>query len=394
LRPPFTFCCVLAAAVAALTASEQPSPAPAVARANTWLMQRDFYTEEQARAKLAEFAATYADRAGWEHRAAIIREGILRGAQLDPLPPRTPLNPVLRGERPVEAVGYSVENVAFESTPGFFVTGNLYRPWPRPASAMHPAVLLAHGHARDPASGGRFHESKQKLGATLARAGAVVFAFDMVGYGEATQHEHKTDETLRLQLWNGMRAVDFLQSLPEVEAGRIGMTGESGGGTQTFLLTAVDPRIKVSVPVVMVSAHFFGGCACESGMPVHRSADHETNNVEIAALAAPRPMLLVSDGGDWTKNTPAVEFPYIRRVYGLFGAGAEALVENVHLPDEGHDYGPSKRAAAVRFLAKHLGLDLAKVTTADGLLDEDAVVLQRRDALLAFPGGIPAGATR
>jgi len=374
LRRGRTGALVLCALAGAAGGEEPARPA-----GDPWLTPGAYYTEEQARENLARFRKTWSDRPGWERRARTIREGILRGAGLEPLPERTPLAPIRRGERPRD--GYSVENVAFESRPGFPVAANLYRPWPRREGARHPAVLLAHGHARDPAAAGRFHESKQRLAGLLARAGAVVLAFDMVGYGESGQ-PHRTDGVLRLQLWNGIRALDFVQSLPEVDPARIGMTGESGGGTQTFLLAAVDPRVGVSVPVVMVSAHFYGGCVCESGLPIHRSPRHETNNAEIAALAAPRPQLVVSVGADWTKNVPEVEYPYLREVYRAFGA--EALVENVHLAAEEHDYGPSKRAAALAFLGRHLGLDLAAIRDARGALDEGLVALQPRDALLVF----------
>lgn len=338
------------------------------------LRRGEALTPAGGREELAGFAAGFDDAASWHRRAAAVRAGLLRGAGLETFPARTALNPIIGPFR--QHAGYSVQNLAFESLPGFFVTATLYRP--DRTAGPHPAVLIAHGHG-NPATGGRFHESKQKLGATFARMGAVALALNMVGYGDADQYPHKGERTLALQLWNGIRALDFLESLPGVDPRRIAMTGESGGGTQTFLLTAVDPRIAVSAPVVMVAAHFFGGCSCESGMPIHQSDHHLTNNADIAALAAPRPQLLVSDGKDWTRFNPEVEFPYVRRVYALLGA--EDRVANVHLPDEGHDYGPSKRAAVYDFLGRHLGLGVPP--------SEDEVVLESPETLQVFSPSQP-----
>jgi dienelactone hydrolase len=340
----------------------------------------NYQSEEQAKEQLARFAATYSTQAEWQQRAQRIREGILRGAELVPMPKRCPLNPIIHSKRQYD--GYSVENAAFESLPGVFVTGNLYRP--TKGDGPFAGVLCTHGHFNDPNDYGRFRPDMQKRCATFARMGAVVFAYDMVGYGDWANAgwDHHRAKVFKLQLWNSIRAIDFLTSMKEVDPKRIAVTGASGGGTQSFMLTAVDDRVAVSIPVVMVSAHFFGGCVCESGMPVHKHKGHETSNVEIAAAAAPRPLMLISDGQDWTKNTPNVEYPYIRNVYQLFDAADK--VEYLHLPQEGHDYGRSKRIGAYKFLSKHLGLCLAEVIDDSGSINEEFVVIEPKDRLYVF----------
>lgn len=346
------------------------------------LRQGAFLTERQAREELAEFSGTFCTREEWEARSRRIRRGILRGMELDPLPDRCDLRPLYFDKRIYK--GYTVENVAFESLPGIFVTGNLYRPVD--AGEKIPAVLCPHGHFE----GGRFRPDQQIRCATLARMGAIVLSYDMFGWGESDQIEdyrfpesHKEHPyALKIQTWNSMRAADFLLFLPEVDPSRIAITAASGGGTQTIMLAALDQRISVSVPVVMVSAHFFGGCICESGMPIHHSSDHLTNNAEIAALMAPRPQLLISCGQDWTRNTPEVEFPYFQKVYYLYNAWDQ--VENVHFEEEGHDYGFSKRQAMYVFLARIFSLSLDGLKRVDGQVDELPVVIEEPDRMRVF----------
>lgn len=339
--------------------------------------------EEEGAIQLERFSNLWSTNEQWKARAAAIRQGILNGANLTVLPRRCELRPVIHSRR--EFDGYCVENVAFESLPGFYVTGNLYRPLGR--EGKRPAILNPHGHFRDDQNRwvARTRPDMQARCATFARMGAVAFAYDMVGYGEADQVSHHDANVLTLQTWNSIRVIDFLLTLPEVDPARIGVTGASGGGTQTFLLTAIDPRVAASAPVVMVSSHFFGGCVCESGMPIHR--DPETNNCEIAATAAPRPQLLVSVGGDWTKNTPGVEMPYIWSVYRTFGA--QRNIENHHIPHEGHGYEHSKRAPVYAFFARHFGLDAPPpLRSGAGEVPED-ITLVPHDDLMVFNSGHP-----
>ena len=338
----------------------------------------NYWTEEQAAEKMLEFSSRWDDQASWEARAEVIRQGLITGMKLDQMPEiEGNFNPIIHSRQEME--GYTVENIALESFPGFYVTGNLYRPVDAPAKM--PAVIATHGHKSNRGA----TENLQKRCASLARMGALVFSINMVGMPDPVQVKHKMPIALLLQTWNSIRVLDYLCSREDVDTSRIGMTGESGGGTQTFILAALDKRIKVSVPVVQGSAHFFGGCVGESGMPIHKSDHHQTNNVEIAALCAPRPQLLISDGEDWTRNTPEVEYPYLRKVYALYGA--EDQVQNVHLTDEGHDYGFSKRLAAYEFIGKHLGLDQSQIPESED--DESFVHLLGKEELEVFNDSYP-----
>ena len=204
-----------------------------------------------------------------------------------PMFPKTPMNPQVYGK--LRRDGYTIEKVVLETFPGFTLSGNLYRP--AESTGKIPGLLCPHGHWED----GRVNPEVQQRCIRWAKLGCVVFMYDMVGYNDSKPFPHAfLNDRLRhwglslptLQTWNSIRALDWLTSLPDVDVTRIGCTGESGGGTQTFLLTALDDRIKVSAPVVMVSDTFQGGCVCENAAGLR----HGTDNVEFAAMCAPRPL--------------------------------------------------------------------------------------------------------
>jgi len=292
----------------------------------------------------------FKSRAEWETRAAHLRKQIQFAAGLLPMPEKHPLNPQIFGR--LERKGYTVEKVLLETMPGFYLGGNLYRPLGR--SGPFPAILSPHGHW----AYGRLENSDVASipgrCINLARQGYVVFSYDMVGYNDTIQMPHvatgKREQLwgfglLGMQLWDSIRVVDFLESLPGVDPARIGATGASGGATQILMVQATDDRIRFSAPVNMISSIYQGGSPCENA-PLLRIG---TNNMEIAALMAPRPMLMVSTTQDWTKNTPRIEFPAIQAMYRLYDK--ESNVESVQI-DAPHNYNRDSREAVYRFFAK------------------------------------------
>jgi dienelactone hydrolase len=319
-------------------------------------------------------------KAEWESRARDIRDQVLVSCGLWPMPDKTPLQAVIKNK--VVHGDYSIEQVYLQTYPGFYLAGNLYRPVGK-GDGPFPGILNPHGHWRN----GRLED--QVLGSIRARCinfakqGMVAFAYDMVGYNDTAQvnHQFAADPTnqlwnislMGLQTWNSIRALDFLESLPGVDARRLACTGASGGGTQTFMLGAVDSRLAAQAPNVMVSHSMQGGCLCENapGLRVEHS------NMELAAAAAPRPQILVAATGDWTKKTPEVEGPSIEKIYRLLGATDR--FQTVRFDFE-HNYNQTSREAVYAFFGRWL------LKHSDpGSLKEHAYEKIPNAELLAFP---------
>jgi dienelactone hydrolase len=296
----------------------------------------------------------FSSRDAWMERAAFLRKQILASAGLLPMPEKRPLNAQIFGK--IERDGYTIEKVLLETLPGFYLGGNLYRPLGR--QGPFPGIASPHGHWHYGRLENTERVSVPGRAINLARQGFVVFSYDMIGQNDSNQIPHHWGEErhdlwsigpMGIQLWNSIRSVDFLSSLPDVDANRIGVTGASGGGTQTFFLMAVDERVKAAVPVNMISATSQGG-VCENA-PNLRAGWTDFSNMVVGALMAPRPMLIVSTSGDWTTATPTEVLPAIQSIYRLFGA--EKNVENAHF-DYPHNYNKDSREAMYTFFNARL----------------------------------------
>lgn len=334
-------------------------------------------TPEEGKEQLTWLSSLYNDVASWEKRKTELRSCINEALGFNHLPASPVGKPIITPRRKMN--GYTVENIAIETLPGVFVSGSIYRPLRQKGKL--PVILCPNGHFGK----GRYREDQQYRCVMLARMGAMVISYDLFAWGESLlqfqTEDHRKSLAMTMQALNSIRILDYLLSLKESDPQRVGITGGSGGGSQTMLITALDDRIKVSVPVVMLSCYFSGGCPCESGRPIHLCGGG-TNNVELAGMAAPRPQLVISDGKDWSAHVPEMEYPFLQKIYSYYEK--PELVKNVHLAEEGHDYGYSKRIAMYSFMAQHLNLDLNAIQDKSGKVDESAITIEDEPDLYAF----------
>ena len=296
-----------------------------------------------------------------EHRArcAFVRKRILLSAGLEPALELPAFSPVLGEKKDFRDI--EICSVFIDSLPGLKLTGSLFMPKNR--KSLLPGVLCPHGHWVN----GRVHHDQRggvvKRCCEMARLGFAVFAYDMVGFNDCNDLPHYVNRwpqnlkatadtagisTFGLQTVNSMRALDFITSLPEVDAGRIACTGASGGGSQTWFIAALDDRIRAAAPVCMLSSHFQGGCACEEG-PLLRTTG--LTSFDIVSAIAPRPLLLPAVTGDWTNLNPVYEVPRMKQVYRLYHA--EDKVENFYFEDQ-HNYNQRTREHVYAWLVKQL----------------------------------------
>lgn len=321
--------------------------------------------------KLLNYLCTlYTDKASFEQRKAVLKKEVRERLQIDKyLAQRTGSEPILSKVRKYD--GYTVQNFALETLPGLYVCGSIYTP---KGKGKHALIICPNGHFGN----GRYREDQQQRMGTLARMGAICVDYDLFGWGESALQVssvgHNTSIAHIIQAMNSISILDYMMIREDVDITRVGVNGGSGGGTQTVLLSVLDDRYTAACPVVSLASHFDGGCPCESGMPV-TLAGGGTCNAELGALFAPKPMCVVSDGKDWTASTPGLEFPYLQKVYGFYGAADK--VTNVHLPKEGHDFGPNKRNAVYDFFADVFRLDKSK-------LDESKVTIEPFENLYSF----------
>ncbi|MBR5819720.1 MAG: hypothetical protein IKY68_00520 [Alistipes sp.] len=341
---------------------------------------------EEGAKMIAWLTEQCSDQAAFEARRTEVLTALreLLGGQVATLRSYTVANTTPTLTKPRRYAGYTVQNFRIETLPGLYLCGSIYAPEKPTKRTKLPLILSPDGHTP------RYAAETQLRMATWARMGAVAVSYDLVGYGESAlqlgEAVHHSLLAHLMQLMNGEILLDYFLSRSDIDPTRIGICGASGGGTQTMQLAALDERFTASCPVISLSSYFDGGCPCESAVQAAWVAGG-TCNAELAALTAPKPLGVVSDGKDWTAHVPTVELPYLQHIYELYGVADR--VKNYHFPKEGHDFGVNKRQAVYDFFAEVFGLDRSKI-------DEEQVTLEGAELLLFGVLGelLPEGAVR
>jgi dienelactone hydrolase len=319
-----------------------------------------------------EFAGTDSPQL-WEAIRPRLKRELFQMLGLWPLPERTPLQAERTGTLDA-AGGVVIEKIHFQSRPGLYVTGNLYRP-KEPAGRL-PAILYLCGHSGRGRDGNK--TAFQDHGMWFARHGYIAFLIDTLQLGELAGVHHGTYSMGRwwwqalgytpagVECWNGIRAIDYLIGRPDVDPDRIGVTGISGGGASTFWVAAADDRVACAVPVSGMSdlesyvSHKIinGHCDCMFMVNTYR-----WEWTTIAALVAPRPLLFANSDRDpifpMDGNLRIID--RLRRFYAMLGH-AERVAE--HVSPGGHDYRPDLRMAVFSWINAHLKGDRGPVEDA------------------------------
>ncbi len=290
-------------------------------------------TQKLAEASLADIKSWN----DWTKRRDTYRQQLREMLGLDPLPERTPLHPVVTGT--LERDDFKVEKLYFQSRPHLYVTANLYLPKKR--TGRVPAILYLCGHSPSVANGVSFgNKTKfQHHGAWFARNGYVCLVIDTLQMGEIEGIHHGTYSKnmwwwncrgytpAGVEAWDAIRAIDYLVSRPEVDPERIGVTGRSGGGAYSWYVTALDDRIKVAVPVAGITNlhnHVVDGCVEGHCDCMYMVNTYRWDYPQVAALAAPRPLLISNTDRDTLFPFDGVVDVYekIRRIYMSWTAKA------------------------------------------------------------------------
>ena len=323
--------------------------------------------EDEGRQMLNYLSSLYNNKVVWELRRDSLRREVRQRLELDAFLDSCVLGkPLLSKIRKHD--GYTTQNICIELTPGQHLFGTIYASTKK---GKHALIVCPDGHWPM-----RYRKDEQQRLGTLARMGAVCVDFDLYGWGESEKEvgveAHHTSRAHVYQAACGYVLLDYmLKNRKDIDPARVGVMGGSGGGTHTVLLSLLDERVTASASVVHLASHFDGGCPCESGKPVQLSAGG-TCEPELAAIMAPKPMLIVSDGGDWTSSVPTLEFPFLQRIYGFYNA--KDKVRNVHLPNERHDFKENKRQAVYDFFIDVFALDR-------NMLDESKITIEPDEML-------------